>query len=748
MKKLQLFIVIFTINLFTFNFCFAQDENKNHIIQIVTQTQISPAALIFTWPAIAKGTQISIFRKAKADTEWDLNQPLATLAGNATKFTDNTVVLGQDYEYFFRGFGEDANPFVYLYGGVNVTQVDNRGKLILLIEDTYKTSLNTEINRLVLDITGDGWQVIKHYVSRANRAPAVKNIIKTEYNADPQNVKAVFILGNIRVPYTGDIAWDGHPDHNGAWPCDGYYADMTGTWTDDKVSTTQAWRTQNQNIIGDGKFDQNYFPAATTLQIGRVDLSKMPEFKTTDEILLRRYLDKNHNFRHKNFTAQPRALIDNSFGINGYDASYYASCGWRSFITMFPFANTTDSDYFQSSKTESYLWAYAAGGGTFTSAQGVGNTNYFTAVNGPKIVFNMLFGSYFGDWDSENNFLRAPLASTGWGLASCWAGRPYWMLHHTALGETIGYSALITMRNTCYQSGGPYLNQTSINLMGDPTLRIHPVAPATNLLLNNNTLTWQPSAENIEGYCVYRKNIETGIYNKIATTASNQTNYQDNNPNAGDNFYMVRALKLENTNSGSYFNLSQGVFVSTQNPLPLVLTQFTAKLNANTVVNNWQTQNEVNVNYLNLQRSTDAKNFISLTKVNAKGGGNYSFTDTNLPNNVNNLYYRLQIVDNDKFEQFSEIKTVNLALSTQPSLSIYPNPIATGTPFSVKLNNLPKGNYSISILNTAGKNLYQTSFYYNGLDLTKYITANFTSGVYILNISSPNYKETKQFLVQ
>ena len=47
----------------------------------------------------------------------------------------------------------------------------------------------------------------------------------------------------------------------------------------------------------------------------------------------------------------------------------------------------------------------------------------------------MFFGSYFGDWDSQNDFLRAALATTNYTLTSAWVGRPYWFFHHMALGK-------------------------------------------------------------------------------------------------------------------------------------------------------------------------------------------------------------------------------------------------------------------------------------------------------------------------
>ncbi len=736
---------IIAISLFTINNLVAQDENKFKIIHITTTVSRNPAAITFTWPAIDRGTQVSVFRKAKNDLNWNLNAPKATLAGNATTWTDNDVVIGKDYEYFFRGYSRDYNPYTYIYGGVDVAQVDDRGKIILLVDDTFTTALQAELNRLEMDLTGDGWQVIRHNVSRTATVPSVKQLIKNDYDADPENVKMVFLFGHVPVPYAGSIAWDSHPDHSGAWPCDGYYADMTGVWTDNIVNTTQASRVENHNRIGDGKFDQNYFPAPTTLQIGRVDLSKMVSSSKSEMQLLKQYLNKDHDFRHKVFFAEPRAFIDNNFGLNGFDASYYASCGWRSFVSMFPSSKIKDGDYIVDGKVESFLCAYGAGGGIYKSAWGVAYTDYFLS-NKPKIVFNMLFGSYFGDWDSEDNFLRAPLASAGWGLVSCWAGRPYWLSHHTALGETFGYSAWITMRNTCYQSDGPDRNQTSINLMGDPSLRIHPVAPPTNLLVNGTTLNWTSSTEPVNAYCIYRKNNASGAYTKIATTAPNTNTFEDTNPDDGVNTYMVRAQKLEVSNSGSYYNLSQGVFV---NPVtvPLNLSSYTVKLNGNTVLNSWQTNNEVNVDYINVQRSDNGINFTTIGKIKAKGESTYSFTDTQLPQNVRTLYYRLEIVDNDAKTDTSSTLFVNLILGNDASFTVFPSPV-TGKTFTIQLNQLPKGKYQLTLVSTDGKVVKSFNFDYDGAMLSQKIDADVISGMYILNLKSENYSTYKKLMVK
>src|SRR6185503_18712879 len=91
-------------------------------------------------------------------------------------------------------------------------------------------------------------------------------------------------------------------------------------------------------------------------------------------------------------------------------------------------------------------------------------------------VFVMLFGSHLGDWDVEDNIMRAVLATPTYGLTCCYGGAPHWFIHHMALGETIGYGARLTQNNP---TNGLYQNEFNqaaglvhTALMGDPTLRL------------------------------------------------------------------------------------------------------------------------------------------------------------------------------------------------------------------------------------------------------------------------------------
>jgi len=210
----------------------------------------------------------------------------------------------------------------------------------------------------------------------------------------------------------------------------------------------------------------------------------------------------------------------------------------------------------------SYLWSYGCGGGWFQGAGGIGSTTDF-ANSHTQSVFTMLFGSYFGDWDSQDNFLRAPLAQ-GLTLTNAWSGRPHWVFHQMALGETIGYCARVTQNNSSTYFSSYGARFVSIGLMGDPTLRNDIIAPASKLEVTNAgfhvKITWEPSADEVLGYHVYRKTADDVDFVRVNNEPIPNGEFTDSCLAVeGDITYMVRALKLQHTPSGTYYNMSEGV---------------------------------------------------------------------------------------------------------------------------------------------------------------------------------------------
>lgn len=543
----------------------AAQTPEQTIVPVNATVTASPPSIVFTWPLDATATGYTVQRRLPGATSWGSVNVIPG-GGAATTWTDSVVFVGARYEYLFLKSGSPAGRTV-VTAGVEATAIEYRGELVLLVDATRTSALGARLDRLVEDLTGDGWHVLRHDVLPTDSVPSVKALIVADVAAHPGQVKSVFLLGHVPVPYSGQLGPDGHPDHIGAWPADVFYGELNGPWTDTAVNTTTPSRVANWNLPGDGKYDQTSIPSDVDLQVGRVDLHDMPSFAIGEDALLQNYLDKDHDYRQKVFAVDQRAVVDDNFGY--FSGEAFAASGWRNFSALVGNGNTIAADYFTTLNTTSgggYVWSYGCGGGSYTSAGGIGVTGDFVASTN-RSVFSMLFGSYFGDWDSTDNFLRAPLCS-GWTLANAWAGRPHWSFHPMGMGETIGYCARLSQNDTSI--GGYGTRFVHIALMGDPTLRQHVISPPSGVVVTDAwpqaSLAWTASADAVAGYHVYRAATAAGPFTRLTTLAVTGTTWIDPAPLAGASTYLVRALRLEMTPTGSYWNLSQGAFATTSLP--------------------------------------------------------------------------------------------------------------------------------------------------------------------------------------
>ncbi|MEP7229317.1 MAG: T9SS type A sorting domain-containing protein [Ginsengibacter sp.] len=114
--------------------------------------------------------------------------------------------------------------------------------------------------------------------------------------------------------------------------------------------------------------------------------------------------------------------------------------------------------------------------------------------------------------------------------------------------------------------------------------------------------------------------------------------------------------------------------------LPLTLTDFSASYQGKNVRLFWQTAQEHNTGYFDIERSIDGINFYRSGSIAAKGESNisvnYSFADSlllslNSPQHL--VAYRLKIVDKNGKFTYSKIVTVNTGKALS-SIKINPNP--------------------------------------------------------------------------
>jgi hypothetical protein len=505
-----------------------------------------------------------------------------SLAAGDSCFLD-TIPTGDVYEYAVLKDTSvlGLSTYGYIAVGSQVEPEFFRGKVLIVLDTTYKTDLQADIDTLERDLIGDGWQVEFIEVSPSTTVATVKLEIVSQYSSEPSKVNSVLILGDVAVPYSGGFSNvhpfppDGHtPQHNGAWAADAYYADIHSSfWTDASVNITNATRAENDNVPADGKFDQSTIPTFLELMVGRVDLSDLPAFASGEKDLLQQYLRRDHDYRHGNFTARNRALLDENFGLLAGEA-FGGTMGYRNISPLFG-DSVINANYLTTLDTESYKWAFAFGAGNYNSLTGLGTTaNLASSTQDVNSVFNVFMGSYFGDWDNSNNFLRAPLATTGTVLTNILGGRPNLFFHTMAMGQPIGYGVRQSINNYDIAFGTDLYSSTHYGslfvhtaLMGDPTLRLNVVQPITALAAAKDScnadtirLTWTASTEPlVTSYYILRA--ETMGDSFIVVGEVTGTSYNDTVSQVNQNYvYMVRAAMTDTTNSGNYVNLSQGVF--------------------------------------------------------------------------------------------------------------------------------------------------------------------------------------------
>lgn len=157
-------------------------------------------------------------------------------------------------------------------------------------------------------------------------------------------------------------------------------------------------------------------------------------------------------------------------------------------------------------------------------------------------------------------------------------------------------------------------------------------------------------------------------------------------------------IEFHTSSFGTFFIGSKVSF-----PVPLKLLSFTA-LADNTatqkIVNTaWTTDNEVNTDRFQVERSSDWISFYSIGSVPAINNINthfYAFTDNNPLNGIS--YYRLKMVDRSGYFTYSQVISINIRGNNR--LTISPNPVHG---FMVIHHGLGGKNASVRIISEEGR---------------------------------------------
>ncbi len=193
--------------------------------------------------------------------------------------------------------------------------------------------------------------------------------------------------------------------------------------------------------------------------------------------------------------------------------------------------------------------------------------------------------------------------------------------------------------------------------------------------------------------------------------------------------------------------LIDGISYGTLYPLPVELASFTGNLHNNDVILNWQTASEINNRGFEVLRSDNNQIWNRVGFVSGFGTTtrpqNYAFKDKSLKPGI--YQYKLKQIDFDNSYNYSNSIEIKVNLTQGFSLSQnYPNPFNPSTVIHYVLDN--KQFVNLKIYNVLGRevatliNEEKPAGEYN----IEFNGANLPSGIYLYQLRTGNYVETKK----
>ncbi len=768
----QILVLLIIISLKTQaqNYSFNFSNNGRRVCLVEAEVNLNtPFVTIKLLDAIYNTNElVSIFKRPLNGTNW--TQVATNLPSSTNTWIDNNVILGEVWEYQIKRTNTwtyNSNTYDatgYTIGSLAPDNTGYLGRLILLVSNDIVTALTAKYFRLKKELTAEGWLVQELIVNRAsdwnsgNEVVSIRNQIQTIYNTAPvlDKPKCIFILGHVPLPRSGStnvIAPDDHNENKGARGCDSYYADIDGNYTDIATYNPGGLATSLAiNLPNDFKWDQDFLPSDNEMAFGRVDFADITDYTIPEMQLLENYLDRLSNY--KNVAA----------GFNmGNKTGFY-----------FGYDNSNDGSYRSLPNISASANVYQNNIGA-PHPQWVQNNGpfkiYMQNLSVPEISEWNQYGmnatvfssdqSYWGFGDvPQNNTLysriRALLAANSKCLVTLWTTTGINIFHQACTGQPLGIAMKeIINHNNANQKlekapqeydTEDWWNRTHFAFYGDPTLRLYQVSPPTNLTLSNVSgtanLAWTASTDpSILGYNIYKSSTELGIYSQINTSVNASTNFTIPNYQNG-NWYMVKAIKMEQSGCGKFISPSIGVSTLGNIILPITLLNFTATKINSVVQLKWITANETNNSYFTIERSSNGISWSTLANVVASGTSTINKTYQHYDNNpLDGLnYYRLKQTDFNGNYKYFNVVTVNF-ISKESTVFVYPNP--TNSKATVSSSSIIK---SISILSLQNKTIANIENINN--KQYNYIFTGLPKGVYVLKISTESKTEHIKIIVQ
>ncbi|MES2847531.1 MAG: T9SS type A sorting domain-containing protein [Bacteroidota bacterium] len=184
--------------------------------------------------------------------------------------------------------------------------------------------------------------------------------------------------------------------------------------------------------------------------------------------------------------------------------------------------------------------------------------------------------------------------------------------------------------------------------------------------------------------------------------------------------------------------------------LPITVLDFTGTAQNKKAQLYWQTQNENNSSYFELQRSSDGNSFETIATITAKGNttNNYQSTDDLFFYKHSVVYYRLKMVNINGSFKYSATVTINSGAAIKANIKAWPLPF-TGN-LNIEFYSNDAMPVKITLCNVAGSTI--TNLNSNAKKGTNtislYQAQTIPAGTYLLTISNSTRAETIKVIKQ
>lgn len=211
-------------------------------------------------------------------------------------------------------------------------------------------------------------------------------------------------------------------------------------------------------------------------------------------------------------------------------------------------------------------------------------------------------------------------------------------------------------------------------------------------------------------------------------------------------YYVANAANGNGGTDGDFIYAS-----STSIGLPALIKSFTGTAINKTVALKWETLDEKNVSFIEIEKSDDGQMFYNIGKlstISSSSNNQYSFTDKN-PSYFNKpIFYRIKIVDKDGSYKYSSTISVKVKTDTDFITKIYPTIVTTGTTITTEIYSTNSKKLNLKLLDLSGRVLQEFNYNINegNNKITFQPTVQFNSNIVFAKFTGTNFSQVISLL--